>query len=117
MEIDLEGLLGEGEPESRREGLERAIAQLLPSRDPAPLIEALLPAATQPEFAQRVVAADSSSPANADEMMGGEEPQSLPASPGASASAHTPENSEPLQVSAVQQVAAVVLGSPEFQRR
>jgi uncharacterized protein (DUF1800 family) len=84
--------------------LDGALRTLLPGRPTAALIEQLLPAAEDPDLAARVVAADVSSA-----MAPPDDELDAPRVP----APRTP----PAALDAQAQVLAVVIGSPEFQRR
>jgi uncharacterized protein (DUF1800 family) len=133
VDLDLPALAGGREPESREEALRAYSALLLPGRDLESTIKLLRPLVSDPELAQKVDAAAPPEPdgkAKAGTAMEDEaaallddEPAGRPAK-GArlggrrnGLGGRMEKRTERHPPTPLEQVAGVVLGSPEFQRR
>ena len=107
VRVDLDALLDGREPESREQALEQLLPVLLPERGTTSTVDLLRQLASTPDLAERVEAA---APDAAPAALAPEEAALF----GAEASTQTPRRLDP---AALDQVAGVILGSPEFQRR
>jgi len=110
VEFDLVGLAGGWEPESRSEALRTYTRLLLPEREVEAMIELLEPMVMAPDLVDRIAAI-----APEPEISGwmGEEDFSVPRHRRGLPRAE-PRTTPP---TAIEQVAGVILGSPEFQKR
>ena len=112
VEFDLATLNDDKEPESRMDALETYVPLLLPERDPTETVALLEPMVHDPALSQKVDEAAPELEVDA-EIFGSEEPELL----ASEREQRQDRRNGREDLSGLEQVVGVILGSPEFQRK